>query len=628
MDLTPVAERYWSGELYYYEDAPTISFDAVYNNEYAKDYGDYLHNVISYESANDQFGTVDEYTGEPDDPGKEDHNNISTERAFADDKELAAMTGLDPDREPQEAGGEINSFVYAGTYTQLNVLSAGRASLWKEVMVNNDGWWSEGTYYGNKAANERLVYEGGQYAYRLRMQAADETICKDMIIYDSLENFRAVAGSNDDIDDGAPTWQGTLVSVDTGQLTAKGCAPVVYYSTIEDLQLSDENDPQKGNAVNMDLTNAEIWTKASEYNGDLRAVKAVAIDCSKKTDGSDFSLEPEESVMAIVNMQAPSGTDARTYISQSGVWGDSAQAYNNAYLTCTTIDTKTMQEDADNFVRKDYTKVGLKEYGIDVTKTWRDDDDRDGIRPEQVIFDLYANGKLVSGENCEVEWMKELGIQPLVLPIEELDEEGVPTGKVSWEGHFANIPYTDPAGNKINYSVRERPVEGYTASSQIKDSGYAFFNTHEPERTDVHGEKTWSGDTEEVRPEKIVVQLFANGRFVRQQTIKPDERGTWSYVFEDVYKNEKGEPIEYSVVEQPVFGSGSIDSYQPEYGEYDEQTGDLSIINVYHPYGDLKVSKQISGTTEVSAKQRFTENTNTITIAISDITFFIFIFLS
>ena len=108
------------------------------------------------------------------------------------------MTDLDEERDDP-------SFVYAGVSNTIDIISAARLSLQKDVMVNNDGRWGTGvfnsdltteggepsyTYNENsKAENEMVVWEGGLYSYKLRMMPDDETRAKDMVIYDSLETF-------------------------------------------------------------------------------------------------------------------------------------------------------------------------------------------------------------------------------------------------------------------------------------------------------------------------------------------------------------------------------------------------------------------------------------------------------
>lgn len=690
VSLTPTPTRYKNGVVYYYEDTPTISFDALYDFESLRDYGDDPHNVIAFESiSRDPIGTVEGYSGEEDDPYGT--GNVATVQAFLDDAERDAMGGLDPSHDGAR-------FVYAGTITHVDILSSARTSLSKDLQVNGDGIWGTGTY-----EQRFTVYEGGQYKYRLRMLSDPDTQSKDLIIYDALECFHAADG-NDDADIDAPRWQGTLRSVDVSQLVDKGVAPVVYYSTINELQLSDETDPRVGNPTNLDLDNADVWVRASVYQGSLDDVHAIAIDCRKNADGTDFVLEPLESVSVIVNMHAPHGEPAREYISQKGVWGDSANAYNNAYLTCTSIDVQTGGSDSDNFVRKDYTKVGLVEHPLVATKDWADGDDRDGIRPEGTTVRVYANGEdlgvardltdlhdnllrsdprpedpddpstlsldldepLAAGSTYTLQlwdvnlddssagvavylggtrvddgglvpdasgyakatfaapdtvgtdqwvelrslpeghgdsslgayrWKLEEGAYGSAwLPATADQEDGVDYGASAWKATIDHMPYTDEEGRKISYSVVEDPVEGYASSVVKAGTTFRVVNTHVPERTRVEGEKTWVGDTEDVRPKSVTVQLWKDvagtSTFTSAKTVTPGADGSWKYSFEDLYKYEAGEEISWRVTER------AADSYLAEVDGHD-------IVNTYHPYGDLELTKTVVGATEAFSGRRF-----------------------
>ena len=118
--------------------------------------------------------------------------------------------------------------------------------------------------------------------------------------------------------------------------------------------------------------------------------KAIAIDMSRSSWWSDepFNLPSLTAATIVVTMRAPSGDAAVDYIAQSGAWGDSAMAYNEVYLQSTVIDEDTGNRQENMFVRKDYTKVGLSECKLNVTKIWDDDDDRDGLRPDEVTVRL------------------------------------------------------------------------------------------------------------------------------------------------------------------------------------------------------------------------------------------------
>ena len=621
-DLQPRPETYRNGELYYYMDAPAITFDATMSFEAINDYGKAIHNVVAFESGNETIGTIPKYCGEPDDPyytnpdnvdaqGNPVGNNIATKRAFADDVEKTAMKDLDPERDDP-------SFVYAGANTQLNILSQARTSLSKEVMVNGDGYWSTGTYYMDEGetledvleapeGNKRTVYEGGQYAYRLRMMSNANTVSSNLVLYDALEDFYwgSYTGGepNDPIDKDAPHWQGWLTGVDTSQLEAKGCDPVVYYTTYEGsdgrrLQLSDESDPTKVIEIARatDLGNSEIWTKASEYTGSLDDVTGVAIDAryADAATKEPFALQPLESVTVILRMRAPSGDAAREICDAEGEWGRSAQAYNNCYLKCDQTDTDTGTTDEGKFIRKDYTKVGMVEYQHEVTKAWDDDDDRDGKRPEEITLNLMRDGKPATDDDGNP-------VSVTIGPDSEgvtVDEDGV------WHYAFEHLPYTDPDGNVYRYSVTEGRVDGYTTTVSSTDTESAVTNKHVPETTRVDGQKLWSGDEGDpsARPASIDVTLLADGEPAASQTVTPDKDGNWSYGFADLPRyRDHGTEIEYTVEEVVTDQAGR--SYT------NEVTGSAAegytITNTYHPYGELFVTKTVEDATAVSEQQEF-----------------------
>ncbi|MBR3227555.1 MAG: Cna B-type domain-containing protein, partial [Erysipelotrichaceae bacterium] len=469
-ELTPTAERYRAGDMYYFMDVPTITFNAKYSFVSYEDYGELIHNVVAFEAdENESLGTIHDYTAEPDDPYST--NNISTPNAFIDTDEKDLMKDLDRNHDKPV-------FVYAGVNTTLDKVNAGRSSLQKEVDVNNEKNYTSGVYYGNKE-NARDVSIGGTYTYRLRMSSDDETTTKNIIIYDALETFKPTE-KNDVVDAGAPTWQGHFRSVDVSQLVDLGCDPVVYFSIINDLQLSVETDPISAYTINTDLENGEVWVKADEYDESMGEVHAIAIDASKAMDGGEFVLEPGQSIVAFVEMEAPSMEE----VLEQGLVDNDAHAYNNAYLLCTTIKGDSVYP--EDFVRKDYTKVGLLYRDITVYKEWDDDNNRDGVRPESVRFTLYQNGE---------------ARDEVLLP--KVAEDGT----LIWEHTFKSLPYYDYEGDLIRYNVEEEAVPDYsTVKDKLSTDEYQFTNIHEPERTTVYGRKIWEGDSAEDRPDYLTIK--------------------------------------------------------------------------------------------------------------------------
>lgn len=567
-------ESYQKGDMYYYEDVPTISFDANYDFKSISIYGNEIHNVIAFESGNDHIGEVDHYKGEPDDPTAGNHT--ATMDAFDPSdpvkkaKEISLMTDLD------SASDQQPRFVYAGEKLMIDVPMAAQSELTKDVQVNHTGVWTTGIWpddlpSGENGDNEyNTVWSGGAYQYRLAMSSAASTITKNMIVYDILENFSDFDHS---VDVGAPRWEGSLLGVDVQQLEGLGCAPEVYYSTLPKnvLKLETEGQPEVLNPAYGDLSDASVWTKASAYTGDLSAVTAIAVDARKKADGSAFVLDGGDSIAVYVSMLSPDVADAdpeKQAAAQAAI-DAKAHAYNNVYFYATSINTASGDAEDTRLIRKDYTKVALKAYEIEVAKQWSDDNDRDKKRPAAAVVTLVQDGVPMTGRTVT------------------LDEGN------GFKATFTGIPVVNPnTGQEYHYTFEEAPIDGYRPSFRINGNKVVINNIHTPEKVTISGTKTWVGDEgkENLRPEYITVNLYANDVFVKSMQV----RSPWNYEFTGLNKYEDGQEIAYRV-EEDLTG---LDSY------ISVRDGN-NIVNTYHPYGDLEVKKITENTTTAAAGVSF-----------------------
>ena len=172
-------------------------------------------------------------------------------------------------------------------------------------------------------------------------------------------------------------------------------------------------------------------------------------------------------------------------------------------------------------------------YRIDLpfTKIWDDDSDRDGIRPDDITINLFADGQqidsiTISGENNE------------------------------WRGIFEKL-YKNQNGEKINYTVKEAEVpEGYTAGNPVEENGvFTITNLHNPETLSIQILKSWDDDNNRdgLRPDEITINLLADGQKLDSVTIS-GENDEWSGIFEKLYKYQNGEEITYTVTEEKVNG--------------------------------------------------------------------------
>ncbi|MGI6590391.1 MAG: BspA family leucine-rich repeat surface protein [Eggerthellaceae bacterium] len=565
----------------YVEDDPEITFTASCPLESVKDYGSSRHNVIAYESGNETLGTVANHAGEPDKPVG---NNTVTKSSstFADQAEKDTMTDLDPN-------ADNPNFVYAGTTTNISHLSYSVAELNKKAMVNDDGYWGTGVTGGSDATdtNELTVYTGGRYQYRLSATANAKTRMSGAVLYDIIDGYTP---TDDKADHGDTQWKGTLVSVDTSALEQQGIAPVVYYTTKQDIAIASANDDSVRSADAADLSDTDVWSTTPP--DDLSQVTAIAIDCSKNQDGSDFVIDPGDTISAYVTMHAPANAEAQQYIAAdkggTSADADGAHAYNNVYLYSSNANAQTGETLATKLIRHDYTKVGLKNYDLKVSKAWDDANDQDGIRPSSTTVHLYRNGT-------------DTGLA-VTLDGTADAAQGNTYESAAWEGLFKGLDYCDPKGQPYHYSFVEDPIEGYTAGIVYGSGGsVTLTNKHIPDTVKVSGTKTWEDSSPDLRPESITVQLYRDGKRYDSQTIRADKGGNWSYAFNNLPRyHDHGQAYSYTVSE-------TVEDYATKYDTATNENGNITanLTNTYHPFGNLAISKSVTNVDDACADQEF-----------------------
>ncbi|WP_270514588.1 Cna B-type domain-containing protein [Limosilactobacillus fermentum] len=165
------------------------------------------------------------------------------------------------------------------------------------------------------------------------------------------------------------------------------------------------------------------------------------------------------------------------------------------------------------------------------TKTWKDNDDQDGKRPDSIKVNLLANGKVVQSKTVKA--------------------------SDNWKYSFTNLPEFEN-GKKITYTVMEDAVAGYTSTID----GYNITNNHTPATVKVSGTKTWNDNNNQdgIRPSSITVNLLANGQQVASKTVSASDN--WQYSFDNLAAYANGQKITYTVTEDAVAGyTSTVDGY-------------------------------------------------------------------
>lgn len=223
-------------------------------------------------------------------------------------------------------------------------------------------------------------------------------------------------------------------------------------------------------------------------------------------------------------------------------------------------------------------------------KTWDDNDNAAGKRPEQVVVHLYKNGQPAKDENGN----------EITATISE---------KSGWRYTFVNCPEMDDQGNRITYTVKEDPVEGY----QVTYDGYNITNkytgvTKEDEYSNIKITKVWDdAGHDKKRPTEVVVTLkgeTASGMMISAE-LELTAENDWSYTAEDMPLVMDGEEFTYTLTEKElsnytaVISGSAVNGFviTNTYKDQEEETIDIPITKVWDDQGqENKRPSQITAT--------------------------------
>ena len=174
------------------------------------------------------------------------------------------------------------------------------------------------------------------------------------------------------------------------------------------------------------------------------------------------------------------------------------------------------------------------------SKTWNDNNDQDGKRPDSITINLLANG-------------------------EQKDFKTV-TATDGWKWSFTRLPKYDKNGKEIEYTITEDPVYNY----QTKINGYNVINTYSTETVSIEGKKTWRdvANKNKERPKSVVVNLYADGKEVASRRVSALNRWKWSFTGLPKYSN--GSEIVYTIEEEEV-------------NNYSAYVNGYNVTNIYSP---------------------------------------------
>ena len=258
-----------------------------------------------------------------------------------------------------------------------------------------------------------------------------------------------------------------------------------------------ELDP---NSKGQQIAKRTIWNFVNE---DGTPYKGYVKDTGKKMGG--FALVPEGSYM---------NNNGMCSIYAKNVYQGGAEINKNSFPG---------DQEKSGTVKISNRKDTPEETSVSVKKVWNDSNNQDGIRPDSVTVQLYADGK-ASG-----------------APV---DLNAANNWSHTWSGLAKKANKTD-----IKYTVDEVSVPAdytKTVSTNEAKTEYVITNTHVTETTEATVKKVWndSNDQDGKRPAELTVNLMNGNTVVRTVTLNAGNN--WTAKVTGLAKKANGTDIAYS----------------------------------------------------------------------------------
>ena len=209
---------------------------------------------------------------------------------------------------------------------------------------------------------------------------------------------------------------------------------------------------------------------------------------------------------------------------------------------------KDVTVSADSFDSKGATATITDKKAVTTvsgTKTWKDNDDQDGKRPDSIKVNLLANGKVVQSKTVKA--------------------------SDNWKYSFTNLPEFEN-GQKITYTVTEDQVKDYSTTVD----GYNLTNSYTPAKTSVSVTKAWNDNNNQdgSRPNEVKVQLYANGEKSGNE-VTLNAANKWTHTWTELAEKSNKKTVQYSVKEV-----GTVKGYT---SSVNGKNGNFIVTNTHTP---------------------------------------------
>ena len=405
--------------------------------------------------------------------------------------------------------------------------------------------------------NKPMVRAGDTIIYTIQVSNLGNYKATNVVVTDSLDVIfdGKTVPANEEL--------AKIETLEAGKVATLKVGYVVKQADIDAVIETEQNEIIPKDIIN--IATATDGKTTVEDDDDMPVNPDVTINVNKNWQDNDNQdgKRPEKITVELYrnNENEPIKTvtiDARSdwkhVFSNLPKYDEDKNEITYRVVEVTVPEYDTEYEMSDNGVEI-YNHHTPEKVSVEGSKTWNDEDNQDGKRPESIAVRLFADGTEVTSK--------------------------IVTANDNWSWSFTGLDKYN-SGTEIVYTISEDTVADYTT---VVD-GYNIANTHTPEKISISGSKTWddADNQDGKRPESITVRLLADGRVVSHKKIT--EKDNWSWNFEDLPVYEKGEKITYTIKED------SVENYETKLDGY-------NIINTHK-----------TETTSVSGTKTWNDNNN------------------
>ena len=324
----------------------------------------------------------------------------------------------------------------------------------------------------------------------------------------------------------------------------------IDYKTASIVYLNHEN-------ITQDVTGTVIWNDDSNRDGH----RPDDIKLQLYKDGVPYLVDGK-AVYATLN---ENNTNSWTYTFQ-GV--EQLEAGSQSYYSIRVVDVNEInaeiatKDGVTDAYRADYSAMTVVmsheicRSDVVASVKWDDDSDRDGIRPDQIRVELYADGTLVPGDNYTVTtsgigdtWNLTFGDMPEYTAGKK-GQETVYTIKVQEVNKDELYGRYILTGNALNQNKVK-----YTASYEAKEPIATLTHVTDTTTTTLAIEWGDSNNNDNSRPDRVLVSLMQstdgqNWTLVSDKYVLTPTNG-WKHTVENLPKYDNGREIQYKIALNP-----------------------------------------------------------------------------